>query len=205
MTSTPRVYIADLAAYNSGILHGKWVDADDADILRDEIAVMLRQSPCPNVMVSCPECDRRAATVLFASSYDKCSTCDGSGMVPSAEEWAIHDYEGFGAIADMLDESPDINTLAHHANMIVEHGDAWIAYVNDVHIDFANEEDFSDHYAGEYDSEADYAEEVFEDIFDIPENLRYYIDYVRIARDLGFDGYRFINSGHGTVYVFSPS
>ena len=28
-TTQPRVYIACLAAYNNGILHGKWLDADD--------------------------------------------------------------------------------------------------------------------------------------------------------------------------------
>jgi len=35
---------------------------------------------------------------------------------------------------------------------------------------------------------ADYAQELMEDITDIPENLRYYIDYEAIARDMGYNG-----------------
>lgn len=44
-----RVYIACLAAYNAGTMHGEWIDMDgmDADDLRDRIADMLRRSPCP--------------------------------------------------------------------------------------------------------------------------------------------------------------
>ncbi|MGX1744454.1 antirestriction protein ArdA [Bosea sp. NPDC055353] len=44
--SNPRIYVACLAAYNNGYLHGAWIDADqDADQIRDEIAVMLSRSP----------------------------------------------------------------------------------------------------------------------------------------------------------------
>lgn len=35
---------------------------------------------------------------------------------------------------------------------------------------------------------ADYAQELMEDITDIPENLRFYIDYEAIARDMGYNG-----------------
>ncbi|HET6538119.1 MAG TPA: antirestriction protein ArdA [Sphingopyxis sp.] len=44
--SNPRIYVACLAAYNNGHLHGAWIDADqDADEIRDEIAAMLARSP----------------------------------------------------------------------------------------------------------------------------------------------------------------
>ncbi|WP_415288137.1 antirestriction protein ArdA [Brevundimonas sp. S1H14] len=44
--NTPRIYVACLAAYNNGYLHGDWIDADqDADQIRDEIAAMLARSP----------------------------------------------------------------------------------------------------------------------------------------------------------------
>lgn len=46
---TPRIYVACLAAYNNGILHGEWIDCDqDADSIREEINAMLRQSPEPD-------------------------------------------------------------------------------------------------------------------------------------------------------------
>ena len=46
-TDTPRVYVACLAAYNSGHLHGKWVDATDADEIREAIQEVLETSPEP--------------------------------------------------------------------------------------------------------------------------------------------------------------
>lgn len=42
----PRIYIADLAAYNNGILHGTWIEAtQDLDDIRDQINAMLKASP----------------------------------------------------------------------------------------------------------------------------------------------------------------
>ncbi|WP_072548460.1 antirestriction protein ArdA [Granulibacter bethesdensis] len=44
--SNPRIYVACLAAYNSGYLHGAWIDADqDTDEIRAEVAAMLSRSP----------------------------------------------------------------------------------------------------------------------------------------------------------------
>jgi antirestriction protein len=46
--TTPRIYAACLAAYNSGRLHGRWIDATQGvDHIRDEIAAMLAASPEP--------------------------------------------------------------------------------------------------------------------------------------------------------------
>ncbi|MBC52740.1 MAG: antirestriction protein [Gammaproteobacteria bacterium] len=46
MTETRRIYVADLAAYNSNVLHGKWIEvSDDPDSIRDEIQAMLQASP----------------------------------------------------------------------------------------------------------------------------------------------------------------
>ena len=43
-----RIYIACLAAYNNGILHGEWIDITDVDQVQDEINSMLEKSPIPN-------------------------------------------------------------------------------------------------------------------------------------------------------------
>lgn len=44
--SNPRIYVACLAAYNNGYLHGAWIDADqDADEIGKEISAMLARSP----------------------------------------------------------------------------------------------------------------------------------------------------------------
>ena len=44
--TTPRIYVADLAAYNNGKLHGVWIDAlDDIDSIWEQIHTMLKSSP----------------------------------------------------------------------------------------------------------------------------------------------------------------
>jgi antirestriction protein len=46
---TPRIYVADLAAYNAGKLHGEWIDAtQDPDDINEAIQAMLAKSPEPD-------------------------------------------------------------------------------------------------------------------------------------------------------------
>jgi antirestriction protein len=48
-TTNPQIYVACLAAYNSGILHGRWIDAtSDVDAMQEDIAAMLAASPVPD-------------------------------------------------------------------------------------------------------------------------------------------------------------
>lgn len=44
---TPRIYAACLASYNAGSLHGEWIDATDADEIREGIENMLSESRQP--------------------------------------------------------------------------------------------------------------------------------------------------------------
>ena len=46
MTNEIKIYVADLAAYNNGILHGIWIDAtDDLDDIQEQVNEMLASSP----------------------------------------------------------------------------------------------------------------------------------------------------------------
>lgn len=46
MTHEPRIYVACLAAYNNGVLHGEWIDANqDAADIHERIQEMLAKSP----------------------------------------------------------------------------------------------------------------------------------------------------------------
>lgn len=164
----PRIYVACLAAYNNGQLHGAWIDADQsADAIHDEIRAMLASSP-----------------------------------IPGAEEWAIHDYEDFGGI--QLAEYEGIDRVAEIAALLAEYGEpfgAWADYCGDA----VSAKEFRDAYRGEYESEEVYAEELVDDtgiLAEVPENLRYYFDYGRFARDLFMSDMHSVRSGHGTVYVF---
>ena len=208
-----RIYVACLASYNSGKIHGTWIDdCTDEDVMAEEIATMLRESPCPNVLVDCPDCSGKLSrfpsldTVGFHPETDMttCATCKGTGKVPSAEEWAIHDHEGFDGIK--LGEHASLADVAKHAAMIEEHDGAWSAYVgNVVGEHYATEDDFSDTYQGQHDSAEAFAEQMHDDCGTDLGTLASYIDWERVARDLGFDGYAFVPDGSGGVYVFSPS
>lgn len=210
---TPRIYVASLADYNNANLHGVWIDADqDADTIREEIATMLRASKHPNVEVTCHECahmstpgtvPERDALGNLNEAPGTCETCIGTGKVPSAEEYAIHDHEGFEGIE--IGEYADLDKVVEHANMLSQHGGAWAAYVGNVGAKYATESGFKESYRGEYDSAEAYAEELISDTYDTKSmgNLANYIDYEKFARDMGFEGWSFVPGGAG-VYVFSP-
>jgi len=160
-----RIYVACLASYNNGTLHGTWIDATQGvDGIWRDVSQMLLRSPEEN-----------------------------------AEEWAIHDYEGFECVH--LSEYASFETVAEYAEFISEHGALGaklIVYYSD--LDDAREA-MSDHYMGEYDSLKDYAEQLTEDTTQIPDHLRYYIDYEAMARDLKINDVLAIEDGQ-SVHVF---
>lgn len=166
-TITPKIYVACLAAYNNGILHGSWIDATTgAEHIRDEIKNMLAASP-----------------------------------IPHAEEWAIHDYEGFEGIN--LSEYEDIEAVADIAEMIVKHGSAFAAYAQYVGLQYTTEQDFEDTYQGLWDSEKDFAEYLADETMNIPENIQSYFDYEKFSRDLFINDYFSIETTDYKVHVFS--
>ncbi len=163
---TPRVYVACLASYNAGILHGEWIDAVDVDEIREGIQDMLKGSP-----------------------------------TPGAEEWAIHDHEGFGGLR--LGEWEDLEKVAELGALIEEHGEAFAAYAGYVGAEYADGNGFLEAYCGEWDSEKAYAEELFDDLYRhvLPESIANYIDYEAFANDLFMSDNYSVESSSG-VYVF---
>ena len=167
--SNPRIYVACLAAYNNGYLHGAWIDADqDADEIRDEIAAMLARSP-----------------------------------VEDAEEYAIHDYEGFEGVS--ISEYAGIDSVARMGAFIEEHGALGAGLLEQFGGDIEQAEaTLQDCYHGQFASLADYMEELTTESVTIPETLRYYIDWDAMARDAEMGGDLFtIETAHGEVHVFS--
>ncbi|RAN38199.1 antirestriction protein ArdA, partial [Hyphomonas sp. GM-8P] len=43
----PRIYVACLAAYNNGCLHGRWIEATTPDDIMGQVRAMLAASPLP--------------------------------------------------------------------------------------------------------------------------------------------------------------
>lgn len=164
----PRIYVADLAAYNNGILHGVWIDATtELEDIQGEVNKMLRSSP-----------------------------------EPDAEEYAIHDYEGFGNYR--LGEYEGIDTAHEIACFIGAHGDIGAEllayYGGDLHSAW---ETIDENYSGCYKSLAEFAENLTSDTTQIPPALQYYIDYERMAADMEMSGDIFtVRTGFEEVHVF---
>ncbi|QTA82717.1 Antirestriction protein domain-containing protein [Desulfonema limicola] len=166
-TNTPKIYVACLSSYNSGILHGEWIDANqDEDDIQNEIQEMLKQSP-----------------------------------VPDAEEWAIHDFEGFYEIR--ISEYEDIETVSKIAQNIEAHGEAYASYISDMDGDVEDDiEKFEEAYRGEYKNKKDFAYQLMHDCYTIPEFLESYIDYESYARDLFICDYSYACSEGRKIFVF---
>jgi antirestriction protein len=123
-----------------------------------------------------------------------------------AEEYAIHDYEGFGAYR--VDEYENLEDVARIGRGIAEHGPAFAAFA--AHLDPAEWyklDDFDEHYRGQWASRADYAEQLLDDLgIDLenlgPEMLQPYIsvDLDAFARDLAYD--LIVAEADDGVYVF---
>lgn len=161
-----RIYVACLAAYNNGVLHGRWIDADqDADDIRSDITAMLKASP-----------------------------------IADAEEHAIHDYEGFKGVS--LSEYHGIDEIAALAAFIAEHGELGAELFKHYGDVDTAEAALEDDYCGEYRSLANYAEQLTEETTSIPENLRFYIDYEAMARDMAINDVLVIETGFECVHVF---
>jgi antirestriction protein len=206
-----RIYVACLASYNNGRLHGDWIDAStDADAMQEEVNAMLRKSPCPNVEVECPDCDGTGATVVDGTET-LCKTCNGRKTVPSAEEWAIHDYDGkwpnFG-------EHCGLKVIAEYMQLIeaadgrgIDEDDV-AAIVDHYGAHYLEEAQraIDENYCGHYRNLEDYAEQFIEDTMDskaIPEQLRYYIDYAKMGRDWELSGDIFtVDASDGGIHVF---
>lgn len=169
MTKDPiQIYVACLAAYNNGHLHGKWIDANQpAWAIYDDIRDVLNTSP-----------------------------------IVDAEEWAIHDYEGFGGLS--IAEYEGIKRVSELASFIAEHGELGAELLG--HFDDTDEarKALEEGYHGSFASLADYVQELTEGCTAIPEHLRFYIDWDAMARDAEMSGDVFtVQTAHDEIHVFA--
>ncbi len=173
----PRIYVASLADYNAGKLIGKWIDAtQDAQAIQAEIHDMLKQS-----------------------------------REPIAEEWAIHDYEGFYGLD--IGEHSGIDSVAEAATLVIEHGPVFAKLVE--HLGGLSQVEEAKHYMsngyrGGYENLEDYAAEWVEDCYvdqlkNLPDFVRYHIDYEGVGRDLELNGDVFTVECDNEVHVFEAN
>jgi len=185
----PAIYVADLAAYNSAILFGKWISLEgkDSDEVNEEINAMLAEG-----------------TTLYSEKH----TLNGPH-----EEFAIHDYEGFGPIK--VSEYDSISDLVDHVERMGDDPDKYFAYLSAVGEDYGDGYD-ADEAMGPYDSQEDYAWEYLDMVLGnddlatylekkgIPGGLASYIKFD--AKDFAFsescNGGISFGEYNGKTYVF---
>lgn len=122
---------------------------------------------------------------------------------PNAEEFAIHDHEGFGYL---IGEYTPLETVALHCEMLDEYGELWAAYAGHAGEQYATREGFEESYVGTYSSLEDWAEEwlddsgTFEGASDV---LRTYFDFSAYAHDAELNGDIYsVELGYNRVAVF---
>ncbi len=164
----PQIYVACLAAYNNGKLHGAWIDpTQEPEEILEQIALMLSKSP-----------------------------------EPRAEEYAIHDHEGFYGLE--IKEHTNIEDVHEKAMFILEHGELGAELYS--YYGGSLEEAktaLDENYQGEYESELDYATTFFDECYldTVPENVRFYIDYESFKTDIFIDTCFSIELG-GKSHIF---
>jgi antirestriction protein len=161
-----KIYVADLAAYNQGILHGVWIDVLEGDI-QEQVNAMLTNSP-----------------------------------VEDAEEWAIHDYDGFEGVS--ISEYENFDAVVEFAEFLQEHEAFGAALLSHWCNDIAQAHQAAEEcYTGCHESVADYARSLTEDTSEIPAHLEHYIDYERMGRDMELNGDIYtLEVAHQEVHIF---
>jgi antirestriction protein len=163
-----QIYVACLAAYNNGHLHGEWIAASsDREAMQDSINKILKSSP-----------------------------------IADAEEWAIHDFEGFGSL--QLSEYEGLENICEYAEFYEEHGELGLellAHFNDIK---CAKEALENNYHGEYESEEDFTYSFVQETsaHEIPKHLEFYIDYEKMTRDFFINDFYSIEVNNST-HVFS--
>lgn len=174
-----KIYVASLSDYNAGILHGIWIDFNNltsAEDIQTQVNNMLKESP-----------------IL-------------KKLGEPAEEWAIHDYEGFENVSEYAGFDELFEEFENYISLEEDEIEAYKAYTSDiVGKHYATVEGFKEDYQGFFESEKAFCENWVDEIGllnEVPENLAYYFDYAAYSSDLFITDF-ISSSAPGGVYVFA--
>lgn len=193
MSLDAQIYVADLAAYNAGHLYGRWINLAMYNFDTEEIHERIRE--------------------ILAKGRERY----GSVTMSAHEEWAIHDYEGFGPVKiEEYESIGKICALAETLDALEENGEEvpFKIFLDKVEsldsfdsLDDAVEA-FRESYRGEQSLEqyaGDYVSDCILPEIDksIRETIETYFDYESFARDMSYDGYTEVYD-NGDYYLFGP-
>lgn len=154
---TYRIYCGTYGKYNAGSLDGQWFDLED---YTDKLEFL-------------------EACQVF---HDRNNPVDDDGdPIPAEHEFMFQDFEGpRSMISECHVDAALWDMMEHRADE--EAKNAFVDYYGEWDGDRFNE-----CYRGEYSSDTAMAEEFLDEtggLGSIPENLRWYFDYEKFARDL---------------------
>lgn len=177
IAETPRIYVASLADYNAGRLHGRWIDANQsADAIREEIAEMLAESK--------QRTDGEWAIHDYENFGDlELSEYAGIDQVAQAAHLIAEHGPVFAALLAYVGGASNIDEALRY----MEQG-------------YCGEYDSLTDYAEQFIDDC-YADS----IKGLPEFIRYRIDYEGIGRDMEISGDVFTLECEGKVHVFYAS
>jgi len=125
----PRIYVACLAAYNDGYLHGEWIDASqNVEDLHQNVKKILASSPIPN------------AEEWAIHDYEDFG------------DIRIEEYTGLEKISELvafLEEHGELGSAAYGYSNDID--DAIKLIEENYHGEFNSEEDFAYHWTHEVD------------------------------------------------------
>jgi len=201
MTTTQRIYVADLGAYNAGILRGEWIDLnfETVEAVNEKIDNMLANSPESNVIrqkYDCSACGQSGRVDIRDTPITKCPHCGETTdckigkSYPSAEEFAIHDHEGFpgssvgeySSITEVMDLVDFLENCDHGAEVAA----AALSYFSDLN----DARSAVENYAGHHTNAEDFAYGYVEDtgmFKDVPQELEQFFDYAAFGRSMIMD------------------
>lgn len=162
--SEARIYVGTYAKYNEGSIFGKWMDLSD-------------YSGSKEFYDACRE--------LHSDEEDPELMFQDWENIPSAligESWLAEN------IFELIEALSSLTETQQQAFGI------WLSYTSrDVSSEDAHDliSSFEDEFQGEYKDEADFAYDIVEQCYDLPEFSKTYFDYEKFARDLFIGDYYF--------------
>jgi len=156
MKNTPKIYVACLASYNAGILHGEWIDLFDCDDLNENVQSILKKSPVSD------------AEEYAIHDYEFCGSLSeyaGLDTVEAIKE-AFEKAESESVDWDLFCQFCEHKGHEIEADAVEKFNEAFAGTADSL-VDWCH--GFLDD-TGQLEA--------------IPENLRFYFDYEAFARDM---------------------
>ena len=128
-------------------------------------------------------------------SFDLENDIEEKGEELAADVGCAHtDFEIIDGPGDFSNFT-DLSEYAEYAEKIEEHGEAYALRYDDI-----GEFDFDDSYEGCWDTEEDFAHNLIDNCYNVPDFIYHYIDWEKWTRDIMFDYSAY--EGNEGIHIF---